>query len=614
MRIAVAGLLCTILTIGAAAQNTIHVPADQPTIQAAINVASPGDTVLVAPGSYVENINFLGKAITVTSSDGAASTILDGGGVKSVVTFNSAESSGSVLNGFTVRNGSGVLISGGGVEISGASPTITNNLITGNRASQGMGIRVNGGSPLIQGNTITANLQGPSSATGGGISVAGNNTQSANPKILNNVITNHTVGGSGGGIAVSYFSSPLIENNYIAGNSAYVGGGGIWITSYQSVIVRQNIIVNNSSGSQDPGSGLYVVGSTSGQPQVINNTLYGNFSSDGASSLYLDAGPGSIFSNNIVFATSGNGITCANTYNKIPGTISSNLSYSTAGQSWAGSCSASAGVSGNLDADPLFTNPASGDFHLQPGSPAIDAGDITVQSLPTQDYSGAPRLGDDSGQCNFVIDLGVYQSHSAAPGSLSISPASAMLIFPDTAVGTSSAPLPLLLTGTGQGCFRLTGFNLAGDFAQTNSCGAGVPAGQSCTVQVVFAPTAAGLRTGTLSVPMSTNAGAPPSPVTLSGNGLVPHGTASPSPLNFPGENVNTTSAPLTITLTNDGGVTLAVSSVSLIGEFAQTNNCSTPLRRERAAPSRSLLRQRSTDSVSEHCRLRAIPAPQSRT
>src|SRR5262249_12850331 len=98
MRIAVAGLLCTILTIGAAAQNTIHVPADQPTIQAAINVASPGDTVLVAPGSYVENINFLGKAITVTSSDGAASTILDGGGVKSVVTFNSAESSGSVLN------------------------------------------------------------------------------------------------------------------------------------------------------------------------------------------------------------------------------------------------------------------------------------------------------------------------------------------------------------------------------------------------------------------------------------------------------------------------------------------------------------------------------------
>jgi hypothetical protein len=51
---------------------TIHVPADQPTIQAAINVAANGDTALVAPGTYVENINFMGRAITVTSSGGLA--------------------------------------------------------------------------------------------------------------------------------------------------------------------------------------------------------------------------------------------------------------------------------------------------------------------------------------------------------------------------------------------------------------------------------------------------------------------------------------------------------------------------------------------------------------
>src|SRR5438132_13793840 len=73
------------------AQQTLHVPADQPTIQAAINAASNGDTVLVSPGIYVENINFNGKAITVTSSGGPSVTIIDGGQRGSVVTFFSGE-------------------------------------------------------------------------------------------------------------------------------------------------------------------------------------------------------------------------------------------------------------------------------------------------------------------------------------------------------------------------------------------------------------------------------------------------------------------------------------------------------------------------------------------
>src|SRR5689334_21325474 len=69
-------------------QNMLNVPAVYPTIQSAINAANSGDTVLVAPGTYVENINFNGKAITVTSSAGASSTIIDGGANGSVVAFN----------------------------------------------------------------------------------------------------------------------------------------------------------------------------------------------------------------------------------------------------------------------------------------------------------------------------------------------------------------------------------------------------------------------------------------------------------------------------------------------------------------------------------------------
>src|SRR5947209_17851598 len=68
---------------------TINVPAGQPTIQAAINAASNGDTVLVAPGTYYENINFMGKAITVTSYCGPEVTTINGGAAGSVVAVTS---------------------------------------------------------------------------------------------------------------------------------------------------------------------------------------------------------------------------------------------------------------------------------------------------------------------------------------------------------------------------------------------------------------------------------------------------------------------------------------------------------------------------------------------
>src|SRR5438034_10672477 len=83
---------------------TTNVPADQPTIQAAINIASNGDTVLVAPGTYYENINFMGKAITVTSSGGPSVTTINGNAAGSVVTLDTNEGSSSVLSGFTITN------------------------------------------------------------------------------------------------------------------------------------------------------------------------------------------------------------------------------------------------------------------------------------------------------------------------------------------------------------------------------------------------------------------------------------------------------------------------------------------------------------------------------
>src|SRR6266542_2986423 len=149
--------------VGLNAQAIIHVPSDQPSIQAAINAAGNGDTVLVAPGTYFENIDFLGRAITLQSQSGAAVTTINGQGLGPVVMIHSGESASTVLQGFTITNGSANFASqysGGGIYISNASPSILNNVISGNyTCDSGGGIFSGSGSPLIQGNTITNNSQ-----------------------------------------------------------------------------------------------------------------------------------------------------------------------------------------------------------------------------------------------------------------------------------------------------------------------------------------------------------------------------------------------------------------------------------------------------------------------
>ncbi|MBJ6725341.1 chitobiase/beta-hexosaminidase C-terminal domain-containing protein [Geomesophilobacter sediminis] len=150
---------------------TINVPADMATIQAAIDAAYNGDTVLVAPGTYLENIDFHGKNITVTSSGGADATIIDGNRNGSVVSLVSGETRASVLDGFSIRNGS-ASYNGGGIYVGNSSPTITNNKVYGNTGDFGGGIAVYFGSPSIRNNSIYQN----SGDWGGGISLTGSTT------------------------------------------------------------------------------------------------------------------------------------------------------------------------------------------------------------------------------------------------------------------------------------------------------------------------------------------------------------------------------------------------------------------------------------------------------
>jgi parallel beta-helix repeat protein len=557
-----------------AVATTIHVPGDKPSIQAAIDAAANGDTVLVADGTYNENIDFKGKAITVKSVNGPAVTIIDGGAMDTVVKFSTHETSASILNGFTVRNGAlaqGSISSGSGIYVAGSSPTISNNVISNNLGCAGSGIDVDFASPLIQGNTITNNSQGGCSGGtgGGGILIIG----ASNPQILNNTISNNSTGADGGGISLFAAGTPTISGNVVSGNVAAGQGGGISMVNDSDAVVLNNVFTGNTA-SQGGGIAALVPSGAPG-PTLVNNTFFSNSSPAGGSEIYLDGfySNTAFFNNIFVGAANQTAVLCNNGYTSDVPVFEHNDTFNPQGTPVGGNCAGVNGTNGNISSDPKFVNPPT-DFHLQSTSPAIDAGSNTAPHLTQKDIAGNDRILDGSGHCSATVDLGAYEF--GHPSSLLLNPLS--ITFPDQTVGSTSSALSSTITNTTSTASTICAVNVSGDFAQTNTCSSAIAGKSSCTVNVTFSPTVHGSRSGVLQI--ITSDGGSPQTITLSGKAVAPAFSPSTLSLDFSQQRqqVDTKSAAQAMSLTNTGDGALAIIAVGTTGDFSQTNTCGASL------------------------------------
>jgi hypothetical protein len=412
----------------------INVPADQPTIQQGINVAVDGDTVLVQPGTYVENINYNEKSIVLgslflTTGNPAhiTDTVIDGNSLERTVIIENVTGTTTVLCGFTITNGY-CYFGGGGVSCMDNSSITLKNLIVSNNLTDTVG----GGIYLSEISNATIEdvvaIENACGMNGGGIMISQSEAFLTNVKALDNY-SNF----SGGGIHCQG-GTIVIENSQMSGNASAWSGGGGEFTDTASLIINNVMVSDNYA--EGSGGGLVFFGND-GIVKLSNSVIIGNsgsFGSWGSLGAGILVGTCTAEFTNVTFSDNfcelGGGVCWVSfgtivtfvdciMWNNSPDEIGINDSPTNPTVITISYCDIQGGevgidipasvtfnwMEGNIDEDPLFAFTGEHLYSLLEDSPCINAGipDTTGLNLPEYDFAGNPRV------LNGRIDMGAYE-------------------------------------------------------------------------------------------------------------------------------------------------------------------------------------------------------------
>ena len=385
----------------------LFVPAEFSTIQDAIEASESGDSVLVSPGFYQENINFEGKSITVSSlyliggdSLLIGTTIIDAQENGSVATFSSGEDASSILQGFTLQNGNGndedpdgngsYYTYGGGIYCENSDPTIRDCIIRDNVANEGGGggIFCYESSPTFVGCTIFGNetddvgggLYSRSSSSpefydctfydnlaefGGGCYLRNEST----PIMYDVVVIDNTANNSGGGILLKDDADLVANELQITNNDADGLGGGFYVNN-ANPLLNFCLIADNISSS---GAGVYLRNSSDvnfTNVTITNNSagLYGNaiYMRDGVELSLLNTVTWGNGSPQIYFRSEGAEVDMTVDYCIIQDGEEGIEINDNGDLEWG---------SGNLDEDPYFCSPSEENYYVRQNSSCEDGGE-----------------------------------------------------------------------------------------------------------------------------------------------------------------------------------------------------------------------------------------------
>jgi P pilus assembly chaperone PapD len=203
------------------------------------------------------------------------------------------------------------------------------------------------------------------------------------------------------------------------------------------------------------------------------------------------------------------------------------------------------------------------------GVPAASTCSLSVTFSPTAEgaLTGSVVINDNAAGSPHIISL----TGTGLGAVVAFAPAT--LTFPTTLVGVASAAQSVTVSNQGNATMNISNIQVSGDYAQSNNCSSTLSPSSSCTINVVFTPTAAGTRTGALTI--SDDAAASPQSVPLTGTGMAAVVSMTPTSLTFPATSVGASSSAQAVTLANQTNATVSIASVQVSGDFAQTNNCS---------------------------------------